>query len=67
MPESRNILNDLELSVQFVKEQIESGMEEPERVQQELLCIVGKAVQLSDAISEVMAHDKTGNQNNRKP
>lgn len=52
MSNTKYLLKKLEISVQFVKEQIESGIEETEMVQQELIQIIGKAVQLSDAISE---------------
>ncbi|WP_176747076.1 MULTISPECIES: hypothetical protein [Enterococcus] len=52
MSNTKYLLKKLEISVQFVKEQIESGIEETEMVQQELIKIIGEAVQLSDAISE---------------
>lgn len=52
MSNTKSLVEELELSVQFVKEQIESGIEETEMVQQELIQIIGKAVRLSDAISE---------------
>ncbi|MBX9038468.1 hypothetical protein P7D43_00800 [Enterococcus avium] len=52
MSNTKYLLKKLEISVQFVKEQIETGIEETEMVQQELIKIIGEAVQLSDAISE---------------